>query len=989
MEQLATALGERYAIQRELGRGGMAVVYVARDLRHDRNVAIKVLAPDLAASLGHERFLREIRVAARLSHPGIVPLHDSGDADGLLYYVMPVVEGESLATRLRREGALPVEDALRIAAEVADALDYAGKQGVVHRDIKPGNILLSGGHALVADFGLAHALEQDQAVLTSSGLVVGTPMYMSPEQIGSSSHLDPRSDQYSLGCVIYEMLVGQPPFTGASVQQIFARHAVERVPGIRAVRDAVPEIIEAAVHRAMAKTPADRFATSGDLARVLRGESFSQWSRASLTAVPAAPAAASGQRRRVAFVTMGLLVASSAAAFLLYSRRPPALPLDPLHIAVLPLTAVTPDDSAAASAGGALANLLADRFTGLGGPVAVEASAVRAALARAHLSSASLRSQDVRSLSATLGSGRVLRGQVLASGPSLSVSATIESSMDGTVLARADDIRGQLDSLGRLADQLLASLLASLGGQPAERLPQLQGAAPGAVRSFLAAEEDFAHGRYAAAKSRYAEAIAQDSSLVVAGVGLLLSGQLSSRAGLDSVGPWLLQHEADLPPSDRSFLPCLDKDFLPGGLTQEALDTVRYYRLCAPVAEAAPNRPDIWFQFGLALNQQTWAGLAGARQRAAAAFRHALELDSAYAPALGHLLEIEASLGDTAEMRRLGARYLAIDGGSDLEAFYRWLLAASTHDTASLASFRASITTATRATLDRVISFAQMEGIGLDAASAATTELQRRSSARRDLIRAYQRQMELALNLGRPSEAANLARQAVAGDAVGLYHDFAAIFAALYWDGDTTLAAETVARLAPTVARRDVGERWPPPEKQLAICGLGLWQAARGEWNALPTLIDRLRQAPPAMRDEVSDVCLLVLPAKLAIARRPSDAAPYITALDTSRALDPFNNSWAVTLGNLTVAELYSKMGEYGKALAVIERRAPVADAGAQRVQVALSTLYREEGRLATLAGDKAKARAAYGHYLVLRANAEPSLQPEVERIRREVSALE
>jgi serine/threonine protein kinase len=221
LEHLRAALADRYRIQRELGRGGMGTVFLAEDLKHHRRVAIKVLEPGLAAALGRERFLREIETVARLSHPHILPLHDSGEADGLLYYVMPYVEGESLQVRLSREKQLPLEDALKIAREVADALAYAHGHGVVHRDIKPGNILLQGGHAVVADFGLARVIASavDPAAptgagtLTAAGSALGTPAYMSPEQAAGSKDVDGRSDLYSLGCVLYEMLTGQPPFT--------------------------------------------------------------------------------------------------------------------------------------------------------------------------------------------------------------------------------------------------------------------------------------------------------------------------------------------------------------------------------------------------------------------------------------------------------------------------------------------------------------------------------------------------------------------------------------------------------------------------------------------------------------------------------------------------------------------------------------------------------------------------------------------------------
>jgi TolB-like protein/tRNA A-37 threonylcarbamoyl transferase component Bud32 len=270
LDLLASALGDRYAIDRQVGQGGMATVFLAQDLKHDRRVAVKVLRPELSASLGADRFLREIRVAASLQHPNILGLYDSGEAGGLLYYVMPFVEGESLRDRLNREQQLPLSDALQITREAAEALQYAHERGIIHRDIKPENILLLGGHALVADFGIARAVSQSGGEkLTQTGMAIGTPHYMSPEQSLGSEHVDARSDVYSLGCVLYELLIGQPPFTGPNAMAIMARHSMEVVPRLQVVRPSVPDQVEDAIMRALEKTPADRFQTMKELCECL------------------------------------------------------------------------------------------------------------------------------------------------------------------------------------------------------------------------------------------------------------------------------------------------------------------------------------------------------------------------------------------------------------------------------------------------------------------------------------------------------------------------------------------------------------------------------------------------------------------------------------------------------------------------------------------------------------------------------------------------
>ena len=271
-EQLEGGLADRYRIERELGRGGMATVFLAQDLRHERPVAVKVLHPELAHVLGQERFHREIKLAARLQHPHILSVHDSGETAGQLWFTMPFVQGESIRQRLLREKQLPVEEALRIATEVARALDYAHRQGVIHRDIKPENILLTGeGDTLVADFGIGRALGQAAAgeQLTETGMIVGTPAYMSPEQGAGERELDGRTDIYSLGVVVYEMLAGEPPYTGPTAQAILARRFTGDVPRLRQLRPAVPDPVEQAILKALASVPADRYATAAGFARAL------------------------------------------------------------------------------------------------------------------------------------------------------------------------------------------------------------------------------------------------------------------------------------------------------------------------------------------------------------------------------------------------------------------------------------------------------------------------------------------------------------------------------------------------------------------------------------------------------------------------------------------------------------------------------------------------------------------------------------------------
>ena len=315
--RLTAALGDHYRLERELGRGGMATVYLAEDLKHHRRVAIKVLRDELTAALGPERFLREIDTTANLRHPHILPLYDSGETAGLLFYVMPYVEGESLRDRLGREKQLPVEEALRITREIADALAFAHGRGVLHRDVKPENILLESGHAVLADFGIARAITAAGGdTLTGAGVTIGTPAYMSPEQAAGNKDLDGRSDLYSLACVLYEMLAGQPPFSGPTVESVVRQHIVAEPRAVTQLRPSVPAEVASALSRSLAKAPADRFGGLGQMMDALQAGARKE-----------APPRSRAGRRVAAGVAAALLLGIAAAAIRMRSPRPEAVEL--------------------------------------------------------------------------------------------------------------------------------------------------------------------------------------------------------------------------------------------------------------------------------------------------------------------------------------------------------------------------------------------------------------------------------------------------------------------------------------------------------------------------------------------------------------------------------------------------------------------------------------------------------------------------------------
>ena len=412
--RLVAALADRYTIERELGAGGMATVYLAEDLKHDRKVAIKVLKHQLGAVLGAQRFLAEIRVTANLRHPHILPLYDSGEADGSLFYVMPFVEGESLRDRLDREKQLPVDTALQIAREVADALSYAHARGVIHRDIKPENILLESGHAVVADFGIAKAVRAAGGEsLTQTGMSLGTPAYMSPEQAAGEQDLDGRSDLYALACVLYEMLAGQPPFIGATAETLVRQHMVVDAPPVTNYRPAVPAPVAAALQRALAKVPADRFNPVAQFSEALRvGEG---------TAAAPLKVATARVNRRMTLTICALAGIALLATFLVWRRGSSAMAPGAASVAVLPFVDLSPD-RANAYLGDGMAETLINALTNVAGlSVAARTSAFSFRDKR----------EDVREIGKQLGVATVLEGSVQKSGDRLRVTAQLIKTSDG------------------------------------------------------------------------------------------------------------------------------------------------------------------------------------------------------------------------------------------------------------------------------------------------------------------------------------------------------------------------------------------------------------------------------------------------------------------------------------------------------------------------------------------------------------------------------
>jgi TolB-like protein len=534
---LKAALADRYRIERELGRGGMATVYLAHDLRHDRLVALKVLRPELAATLGPERFLHEIRIAAGLQHPHILPVFDSGDAAGQLWYTMPYVEGETLRERLIREKQLPLDDARRIALQVLSALEYAHGHGVIHRDIKPENILLEDDQAVVADLGIARAMSAvGEDRLTETGLSLGTPAYMSPEQACAEPNLDRRTDIYSLGCVLYEMLAGEPPYTGPTPQAIVARRLTEPPPRLRTIRDA-PESLEQAIHRALARNAADRFATARDFARAITAETTAPGPGVSPRATPAL-------WRRAPKALVGALVLTLALglAWIVYRRAAPAVaPVSASRLAVLPF-AVRGSGSFSYLAEG-MVDLLSRDLDGAGDLRTVDAGTILTAAAQNDRDGV-LDVERGRTVARRVGAGLYVLGSVHAVGGRVRIQAALYDGADASPGAETQaTVEGDSARLFELVDRLSAQLMVKRGKGPVTRLAETAAITTRslvALKAYLDGERrlraaSLQPARIDSAITMFQQAITEDSTFALAQYRMAVAAGWANRPAMATV----------------------------------------------------------------------------------------------------------------------------------------------------------------------------------------------------------------------------------------------------------------------------------------------------------------------------------------------------------------------------------------------------------------------------------------------------------------------
>ncbi|HEV8264539.1 MAG TPA: serine/threonine-protein kinase [Gemmatimonadales bacterium] len=661
-DRLQAALGAAYRIEKELGGGGMSRVFVAEETRLARRVVIKVLPPELAAEISVDRFNREIQLSASLQHPHIVPLLTAGGSADVLYYTMPLVEGEALRIRLAREGELPVRDAVRILKDVADALAYAHARGIVHRDIKPDNVLLSGGHAVVADFGVAKAVSQakGQSGLTSVGVALGTPTYMAPEQAAGDPDIDHRADIYALGAMAYEMLTGRPPFTSLSPHQMLAAHITEPVEPITDRRPALPPALADLVMRCLEKNPPDRPQSAAEIQQLLEALATPSGSLA-ITSGAGATLRHVLRRPRNWWIGGGVLAAALLGGGWWALHSPRAVALDENRLAVAPFDVLGAADLALWREG--LVDVLSRSLDGAGPLRTVSPTLiVKRWSGRADPASA-------QALGRETGAGTVVYGQLLAAGPdSVRLTATVLDVRSGE---RRDIERREASArLDRLADSLTVAVLRELGRTRAigsVRSASLGSRSLPALKAFLQGEQFLRRSEWDSALMFYQRAIGLDSGFTLAW----------SHAGL--AAGW--QHRTEEDSTYRVYR------LVAGGLNHglaprdsfavlsESLTAVvwagpqrlagRWWtygrRVVATLDEAVrryPDDPELWYMLGDARHH--FGGLAGVPARAALdAFDRAIALDSAFTPSYVHAVGLALERDGPAGARRYGEAFLA------------------------------------------------------------------------------------------------------------------------------------------------------------------------------------------------------------------------------------------------------------------------------------------------------------------------------------------
>ena len=974
LEGIRTALAGRYQVERELGAGGMATVYLAEDLRHHRQVAIKVLRPDLSASMGAERFLREIGVAAALQHPHILPLYDSGSAAGpdpsgpRLFYVMPYVEGASLRERLEREGALPVPDAVRILRDVADALAEAHRHRVVHRDIKPENIMLSGRHALVADFGVAKAVSEatDAHTLTSVGVAIGTPAYMSPEQATADPATDHRADLYALGVLGYELLAGRPPFQHATMQGLIAAHVTTPPEPLASHRPSVPPALAAVIMKCLEKRAADRFQSADEVVAQLEGLAISGASTPTgMAPVAAAPA---GRRFGLRVAALALVPVAALAAYLA-TRGGGEAALDQDLVLALPfrVTATAPEIQNLREG---VVDILQASLGGSTGPRVVAAQTAIGAWRRAGGDATSdLADADAGRLAERLGAGSVLTGSIVQQGSGFVMSGALTPVGGGRTLQGR--VEGPVDSTLALVGRLLAQLLSLQAGEEAGRASSLAGVPLPALQAYLDGQRGWRAGRWGEAFDGFGRALAADSTFALAGLyhSMAAGWNLGSPP---SPGPDVARANLDrLSERDRILAGVILN--LPGDSTVAGRIASR-----EQAAAALADRAEAWYLLGdYIYHYGQLAGMSWPEQeeRAWAAFNRGLALDPGFGPILSHAVDRHMfPTVDSAAFRRAQAEHPSVGQ----EVLIRGLAAFAFADTAEIRR------------LEEAGGAAELFGLSIFAATFGETDagirlLRRRvqqATSAQERNSSLEQARDIAWAGGRPQLAARMASElGMQQGPLTLDDHGRQVVAALLQDADSATAAASAAALESAI--RAAGTEPPSLATIHAAWHAGLWRASEGNSARAGELARQLRQWADrgerwSSRSAARIGADLI---ELVVTSEPAERRRRALALDEVLRSGPLLAATPVNLANLLVARVLGDAGEPA-------RGADAAGRWSQFDALLGTRLSEERGRQALLAGDTATAIQQWQLYLRARAQAEPAQRAKDDPIRAELARL-
>ena len=1013
-EQLQARLSGSYTLGREMSGGGMSRVFVAEDAALGRAVVIKVLAPELAAGLNAERFKREIMLAAQLQHPHIVPVLSAGVAEDLPYFVMPFVVGESLRNRLLDETGMPTVEVVPILRDVAKALGFAHSQGVVHRDIKPDNVLLAGGSAVVTDFGIAKAISSAAlaapgGTLTQVGTSLGTPAYMSPEQAAGVPNAGPSSDFYSLGVMAYEMVAGKTPFHDRATHALIMAHIAEPPEPIERLVPSVPPPLAHLIMRCLSKNPIDRPQSAREVLEDLddidlsgqrvRSGPFERSGQTVSTKVDTGPQAyrdgtvliesAKPETPRkskrfplLAGAAAAVLAVAAIAGSMLMKRGSDA-PLDEHAVVVLPFRVASADPSHHYLREGML-DLIAAKLSGEELRTIEPRSVLDAWRHAGGNETRDLSREQTLELAERLQAGKALLGDVVGTPDKLVLTVSMLSVPKGNQLSRIS-VEGPPDSLGSLVNEIATKLLTQTSGETAARLSTLSNTSLPALRAYLDGQARLRRGDAGAAAKDFARALDEDSTFALAGLGLRLAtawygdGELGNR-GLQTAH----RHKSRLSFRDQALLAALTGPRYPDLSTpREFLVAREQYLSTAPDnAEAWYLLGDHYYHYGAILGAPDW------EERALNGFRKSMELDSLYLPGYNHAIPLAPSMGDIELTNRAFRLRARADTASFWKLQHEWYMAARSGDERAGARVFESAGTMREPLLSGAIRHFLFDGTGAANARYAVEELVRTAATdalRRGRARYAQ---DVLKNLGRPADAARylemsqdsandfntriiLVRDAVVGERTR---------------ASAQAAADFLARLE---NRPDAGDSATRAVNRAVIRVMEPWRLSAGDTSQTRRSIARIRaltrslKGPDSAQALIEIAYLELLQAR--IAKSPS-LRQLTESLDSTIAAMDFNSSHAGRNAQHTLAVAHSwlQLGEPKRALPAAMRHL----VWNTDVLPYLGIQTREVGRIAVLAGERKRAERSYRHFLAMRAAAEPSMIPQVDSVKKELAAI-